>query len=159
LTDTDLEILTGIPANVYKELFQVAASESVGWLRIPDGYQTDTTVPLHSDPDSDPDLDLNPDTDSNPNANAENLRQRNLHSALPPDLQPPRIQLVSPTLAEVQAWGEMHGVTKAECRAYWQHFQSVGWVTATNIPIRDWKARLSKWREDNKSRKFNGSKK
>jgi hypothetical protein len=106
---------------------------------------------------TDTEADANSDTKAD--ANSESDTEANRMRALPPDLQPPRIQLVSPTLAEVQAWGEMHGVTKAECRSFWQHFQSVGWVTAANIPIRDWKARLSKWREDNKSRKFNGSKK
>lgn len=62
-TDTDLEMLTDIPANVFSELFEVTLSEQVGWLRIPDGYQTDTAVspqyPLNSDLDLDSDSDLN----------------------------------------------------------------------------------------------------
>ncbi len=61
-TAEDLELLTDIPAKYFKSMIQVAASKHVGWLRIPDGYQADTTGPLHSDSDSD--LDSNSDSDS-----------------------------------------------------------------------------------------------
>ena len=60
-TPEDLEMLTNIPASLYKQLFQVASSEGVNWLRIPDGYQRDATVlpwgGIDSDSDSDSDLD------------------------------------------------------------------------------------------------------
>jgi hypothetical protein len=56
-SEEDLAILTDIPAAYFRELFQVATMHDVGWLRIPDGYQTDTKYPLNSDSDSDSDSD------------------------------------------------------------------------------------------------------
>ena len=41
--DTDLEMLTDIPAAIFSELFEVAANQEVGWLRILRGYCADTT--------------------------------------------------------------------------------------------------------------------
>ena len=61
-TDADLEMMTDIPAAVFKELFQVAASEGVDWLRIPQGYCADTTGAdgaIYSDSDSDSDSNSN----------------------------------------------------------------------------------------------------
>ena len=56
-TPADLELLTGIQARIWKSLLQAATMQDVGWLRIPDGYRTDTTGPLNSDLDLDLDLD------------------------------------------------------------------------------------------------------
>jgi hypothetical protein len=52
-TPDDLEMLTDIPSKYFKKMLQVASSKDVGWLRIPDGYQTDITGSLDSDSDSD----------------------------------------------------------------------------------------------------------
>jgi hypothetical protein len=61
-TDADLEMMTDIPAAVFKELFQVAASQDVDWLRIPQGYHADTTSAdgaIYSDSNSDSDSNSN----------------------------------------------------------------------------------------------------
>ena len=56
----DLEILTDIPASLFKQLLQVANGSGVNWLRIPEGY--------HDNPERIPqggiDLDSDLDTDS-----------------------------------------------------------------------------------------------
>ena len=57
-TAGDLELLTEIPERIFKSLLEVALSQAVGWLRIPDGYQADTTGSLHSN------LDLDSNSDS-----------------------------------------------------------------------------------------------
>ena len=54
-TPDDLEMLTDIPAKHFKKMLELASSQVVGWLRILDGYQTDTAGPLNSDSDSDSD--------------------------------------------------------------------------------------------------------
>ena len=59
-TSEDLQLMTDIPSKLFDELFEVALSAGVMWLRIPEGYHEDTTVPLHSD------LDLNSDSNLNP---------------------------------------------------------------------------------------------
>jgi len=62
-TDSDLEMMTDIPSAIFRELFQVAATQDVDWLRIPDGYHADTTgddSTIYSDSNSDSDSDSNP---------------------------------------------------------------------------------------------------
>ena len=62
-TDSDLEMMTDIPSAIFRELFQVAATQEVDWLRIPDGYHADTTgddSTIYSDSNSDSDLNSNP---------------------------------------------------------------------------------------------------
>jgi len=67
-TPEHLEILTSIPAKVFKDMLQSVASKDVGWLLSPRCHPADTTVtprcPLNSDLDSDSDSDLDPDLDS-----------------------------------------------------------------------------------------------
>jgi len=58
LTDSDLEMLTDIPAAAFAAMFQVCASEDVAWLLKPQGYHKDTTVSAQYPLDSDLDLDL-----------------------------------------------------------------------------------------------------
>ena len=79
-TDTDLELLTDIPADIFRQLFQVAARQDVGWLRIPQGYHADTTripqgqLDLDSDSDSDSDSNLDSDCDSRDAHENESIR-------------------------------------------------------------------------------------
>ena len=60
-TASDLGLLTDISESAFAELFQVASSQEVGWLRIVQGYNKDTKGSLNSD------LDLDFDSDSNSN--------------------------------------------------------------------------------------------
>jgi hypothetical protein len=64
-TDADLEMMTDIPAAIFKELFQVAAAQEVDWLRIAQYPCTDTTGD-HGTIYSDSDSDSNSDSNSNP---------------------------------------------------------------------------------------------
>jgi hypothetical protein len=73
-TADDLEMLTDIPAKYFKKMIEVTVSKAVGWLRIPDGYRTDTAVPL--------DLDLDSDSDKRPIAAKEPRKRDEIIDAL-----------------------------------------------------------------------------
>ena len=72
--DSDLEMLTDIPAAIFSELFEVAANQDVGWLRILRGYCADTTrIPQGTLVPSDSDSDLDSNSNLNSTANAGQL--------------------------------------------------------------------------------------
>jgi len=107
--DTDLEMLTDIPAAIFSELFEVAANQDVGWLRILRGYCADTAripqgtiVPLDSDSDS--------DLDSNSTAKAGKLICEGEHTK-PPD----------PQFARCWEAFEKYGVKKIALK-YWRKY-------------------------------------
>ena len=68
LVPSDLQMLTGIPENIFSKMFQVCSSQEVGWLRTLEGHHEGTAVTPRgvpfSDSDSDSDLDLDLDLDS-----------------------------------------------------------------------------------------------
>ena len=85
-TPEELELLTDIDQKLFVELLEVASSQDVGWLRIPDGYHTDTVgvkqYPLDSDSDSDLNSDLNSDTDSRDKRGCSGARSTDVQRSL-----------------------------------------------------------------------------
>lgn len=51
-----------------------------------------------------------------------------------------------PTIEEVVAAGEMDGVPKDQCEAFWRHYESTGWRG-----FHSWRPRLKNWAEDKRS--------
>ncbi len=69
-----------------------------------------------------------------------------------------------PTLEQVLAECGMRGYQEADGRAFWNHFEAVGWLNKHNQPISNWKSKLNNWitdargREQEKKRRGNDGK-
>ena len=51
-----------------------------------------------------------------------------------------------PTREEVIAHGKIMECPEADCVAFWNHFQSQGWVKSSGLPLSDWRPRLEAWK-------------
>lgn len=58
-----------------------------------------------------------------------------------------------PSLGDCIAAGNMRGLTEEDASLFWHHYESVGWVTAAGIPIRNWQSKLMVWKTSNQARK------
>ena len=118
--DSDLEMLTDIPAAIFSELFEVAANQDVGWLRILRGYCADTArIPQETIVPLDSDLDLDSDLNLNSTANAGKIVTSNSKESCPghvPDTESPDPQFT-------RCWEafEKYGVKKIALK-YWRKY-------------------------------------
>jgi hypothetical protein len=57
-----------------------------------------------------------------------------------------------PTLDEVQAEAQLRCVPPEVAEAFWNHFESSGWVDRHGNPIQSWRPKLRKWWTDEQQR-------
>jgi hypothetical protein len=81
-------------------------------------------------------------------------------SAVPNPTQPNQDALLTqraretfPSLAEVQTEAELRGVPPVVAEAFWNHFESSGWVDRHGNPIQSWRPKLRKWWTDEQQRR------
>ena len=58
-----------------------------------------------------------------------------------------------PALAEVLAEAGLRGVPPEVAEAFWNHFESSGWVDRHGNPIQSWRPKLRKWWTDEQQRR------
>lgn len=55
------------------------------------------------------------------------------------------IYIEAPTLNNVIDYGISIGIDKNYCEAFYNHYDSIGWVNGSGIKIKNWKSLLKKW--------------
>lgn len=58
-----------------------------------------------------------------------------------------------PSLADVLTEAELRAVPSAVAEAFWNHFESSGWVDRHGNPIQSWRPKLRKWWTDEQQRR------
>lgn len=54
---------------------------------------------------------------------------------------------IPPDPKEVWEYAKTIGLTKIDCRAWWDHHAARGWKLGRGIPMKDWKAALRTWKK------------
>ena len=52
----------------------------------------------------------------------------------------------TPPLSEVKALGQIIGMPESECEAFWNHFESSGWIDKNGNTIKNWQAKQRTWK-------------
>ena len=53
--------------------------------------------------------------------------------------------LISPTLTDIISYGSNLGASSEYCERFYNHYESIGWVNANGIKIKNWKLTFSNW--------------
>lgn len=53
--------------------------------------------------------------------------------------------LISPTLTDVISYGSSLGASNEYCERFYNHYESIGWVNANGIKIKNWKLTFNNW--------------
>ena len=136
-TPDDLEILTDIPAAIFREMLKICSSESVGWLdvmtpRIPHGYHTDTAVSPRYPLDSDSDLDLDSNLDS------DSCAQRGC------------AKFKKPTVEQITKYCNERK-NHIDPQQFFDHYESNGWRVG-KASMKNWQAAIRTWEKNNEKR-------
>lgn len=54
-------------------------------------------------------------------------------------------QSLTPTLSDIIAYGNSLGANSNYCERFYNHYESIGWVNANGIKIKNWKLTLNNW--------------
>lgn len=54
-------------------------------------------------------------------------------------------QSLTPTLSDIIAYGNSLGANSDYCERFYNHYESIGWVNANGIKIKNWKLTLNNW--------------
>tara|TARA_Y100000593_G_scaffold93896_1_gene190471 strand:+ start:3634 stop:4419 length:786 start_codon:yes stop_codon:yes gene_type:complete len=64
------------------------------------------------------------------------------------------------SLDDVTAYASIQGLAEAEAKAFWDHYESQGWVKSNGMPVANWKSLMNTWKrrgEANKHSQSNGA--
>ena len=53
--------------------------------------------------------------------------------------------LISPALTDVISYGSSLGASNEYCERFYNHYESIGWINANGLKIKNWKLVLSNW--------------
>ena len=51
----------------------------------------------------------------------------------------------NPTLSEIISYGSSMGANQDYCERFYNHYESIGWINANGLKIKNWKLVLSNW--------------
>ena len=78
--------------------------------------------------------------------NAKNNQESGLKSKIEETNQPKtRKKFQKPTIEEIQAYVKEANLTKVDANAFYDHFESNGWLVSGKAPMKDWKAAVRTW--------------
>lgn len=61
------------------------------------------------------------------------------------DIECERDHTSNPTLSEIISYGSSMGANQDYCERFYNHYESIGWINANGLKIKNWKLVLSNW--------------
>lgn len=87
---------------------------------------------------------LNEDEDYNDNYNV-NINESESSVEITDEITPSFSHTSTPALSDIIAYGNSLGANSDYCERFYNHYESIGWVNANGIKIKNWKLTLNNW--------------
>ena len=99
---------------------------------------------------------LNEDEDYNVNYNV-NINESESSAEITDEITHAFSHTTTPALSDIIAYGNSLGANSDYCERFYNHYESIGWVNANGIKIKNWKLTLNNWyKKDLESGKIKG---
>ena len=87
---------------------------------------------------------LNEDEDYNVNYNV-NINESESSAEITDEITHAFSHTTTPALSDIIAYGNSLGANSDYCERFYNHYESIGWVNANGIKIKNWKLTLNNW--------------
>lgn len=87
---------------------------------------------------------LNEDEDYNVNYNV-NINESESSAEITDEITHSFSHTTTPALSDIIAYGNSLGANSDYCERFYNHYESIGWVNANGIKIKNWKLTLNNW--------------
>ena len=87
---------------------------------------------------------LNEDEDYNDNYNV-NVNESESSAEITDEITHSFSHTPTPTLSDIITYGNSLGASNDYCERFYNHYESIGWVNANGIKIKNWKLTLNNW--------------